>query len=219
MTVIVRKCPLCAQSSGSLFFHSDTARDYYRCKHCSLIFVPPEYFLSSEEEKAEYDHHQNSPDDAGYRAFLSKLFMPMLERIPPNSRGLDFGSGPGPTLSVMFEEQGHNVTLYDPFYAPNRNVLRVEYDFVSASEVVEHLQNPDVDLDLIWSLIKPRGRLGIMTGMAQDREAFAGWRYKDDHSHIVFFSMETMEWLARKWQAGLSFVGENVSLFRKYYRD
>jgi Methyltransferase domain len=215
MTAIVRKCPLCVPSSGSSLFHSDTVRDYYRCKHCSLIFVPPEYFLSSEEEKAEYDHHQNSPDDAGYRTFLSKLFTPMLERIPPNSLGLDFGSGPGPTLSVMFEEQGHSVTLYDPFYAPNRNVLRVEYDFVCASEVVEHFQNPEVDLELIWSLVKPRGWLGVMTGIAQDREAFAGWRYKDDRSHIVFFSVETMEWIARKWQVDMFCVERGVFLFQK----
>ncbi len=215
MTAIARKCPLCEHSSGFSLFHSDTVRDYYRCKYCFLIFVPPEYFLPSEAEKAEYDRHQNSPDDAGYRTFLGKLFMPMQERIRPHSVGLDFGSGPGPTLSVMFEEQGHNVALYDPFYAPERKVLKVEYDFVCASEVVEHFKNPKIDLELIWSLVKPGGWLGIMTGMAQDREAFTGWRYKDDRSHIAFFSVETMEWIARKWQAEMLRVEKSVFLFQK----
>jgi len=52
---------------------------------------------------------KNSPDDPRYRAFLSRLFIPLNERIAPESCGLDFGSGPGPTLSVMFEEQGHTM--------------------------------------------------------------------------------------------------------------
>ena len=215
MTATAQQCPLCKQLSGSSLFHSDTFREFYRCEQCSLIFVPPTYFLSPEDEKAEYDLHQNSPDDAGYRTFLSKLYGPVKERIAPGSMGLDFGSGPGPTLSVMFEEQGHRVALYDPYYAPDRDVLKVEYDFVCASEVVEHFQDPEADLALIWSLVKPGAWLGIMTGMAQDREAFARWRYKDDRSHVAFFCMETMVWIARKWQADLFHVEKNVFLFRK----
>ena len=139
----------------------------------------------------------------------------MQDRIAPGSKGLDFGSGPGPTLSVMFEERGHRVALYDPFYAPDRKVLSTLYDFVCTTEVIEHFQNPDADLQLIWSLVKPGGWLGVMTGMAQDRKAFARWRYKDDRSHIAFFSVETMEWIARKWQTDLISVGKNVFLFQK----
>ncbi len=215
MTAIVQQCPLCLQSSGILPFYSNKSREFYRCTHCALIFVPPSYFLSPLQEKAEYDKHQNSPNDPGYRTFLSKLFQPMQERITPGSKGLDFGSGPGPTLSIMFEEQGHEMHIYDPFYAPDRDVLKIEYDFVCASEVVEHFHKPATDLSLLWSLVKMGGYLGIMTGMAQDTEAFAKWRYKDDLSHVSFFSVQTMEWLAGEWQAGLHLMGNNVSLFRK----
>jgi len=215
MMATTQQCPLCKSLSATTLFHSDRLRDFYRCQQCSLIFVPPAYFLSPEAEKAEYDQHQNSPDDAGYRTFLSKVFTPIQNKIAPGSEGLDFGSGPGPTLSVMFEEQGYRVTLYDPFYAPNRDVLSATYDFVCATEVIEHFQSPDVDLELIWSLVKSGGWLGIMTGMAQDREAFARWRYKDDRTHIAFFSVETMEWIAGKWQTDLIPAGKNVFLFRK----
>ena len=45
-----------------------------------------------------------------YRKFLSRMFKPMMERIEPDSYGLDFGSGPGPTLNLMFEEEGHTVS-------------------------------------------------------------------------------------------------------------
>ena len=109
----------------------------------------------------------------------------------------------------------HGTSVYDPFYAPNCNVLGMTYDFVCASEVIEHFQDPEADLQLIWTLVKPGGWLGIMTGMAQGREAFARWRYKDDRSHITFFSVETMEWIARKWQADLFPVAKSVFLFQK----
>jgi hypothetical protein len=32
--------------------------------------------------------------------------MPLLERLPMRAHGLDFGSGPGATLSVLLEERG-----------------------------------------------------------------------------------------------------------------
>ncbi len=180
-----------------------------------MIFVPPFYFLSPGEEKSEYDKHQNSPDDTGYRRFLNGLFDPVHQRVTTSAKGLDFGSGPGPTLSVMFEEVGHRMNIYDPFYAPDTSVLGYPYDFVTASEVVEHFHNPARELELLWSLVKPGGWLGIMTGMALDRQAFAGWRYKDDRSHVVFFSKETMEWLGRQWQTEVSFINRNVALFQK----
>lgn len=214
-TATAHSCPLCAASCISDIFYSDRLREYYRCPKCFLIFVPPQFFLSPEEEKNEYDLHQNSSADSGYRQFLSNLFTPMQKRIQPGSKGLDFGSGPGPTLSVMFEEKGYDVALYDPIYAPDRSVLNCRYDFICASEVLEHFREPAADLSLLWSLLKTGGWLGIMTGMARDRDAFAGWRYKDDRSHIVFFSENTMAWIAEKWRAKLMVSGRNVTLFQK----
>lgn len=206
-------CPLCLEAHGSLF-HRDT-RDFYRCTTCFLVFVPPSFFLSPEEEKAEYDKHQNSPRDLGYRRFLSRLLEPLAERLAPGSRGLDFGSGPGPTLSVLFEEAGHHQRIYDPFYAPDPAPLSDRYDFITASEVVEHLHHPRRELDLLWSLLHPGGWLGIMTKRVLDQQAFARWHYKADPTHICFFSLETFRWLAELWGAELSVVGKDVVLLRK----
>ena len=68
-------CPLC-NASNPTAFHQDNRRDYLRCRTCQLIFVPPDQHLSPTAEKAEYDLHQNSPNDLGYRQFLSRLFIP-----------------------------------------------------------------------------------------------------------------------------------------------
>ncbi len=215
MKIIPIRCPLCAGKKVSVHFHRDRHRDFYRCNLCHLVHVPPSQFLSPAAEKIEYDKHQNSPDDKGYRTFLSRLFLPLHDRLRPASAGLDFGSGPGPTLSVMFEEAGHQVNLFDLFYAPDTTVLTPKYDFITASEVVEHLHDPAKELALLWSLLKPGGWLGIMTKLALDQTAFARWHYKDDLTHVCFFGSKTMEWLARQWQAGLLPVGKDVFLFHK----
>lgn len=207
-------CPLCL-SKDSVFFYEDGKRPFYRCPTCSLVFVPPPHFLSPAAEKAEYDLHQNNPSDQGYRRFLGRLFLPMQERLAPNSFGLDFGSGPGPTLSVMFEEAGHRMAIYDLFYARETAVFTQTYDFITATEVVEHLHQPRMELERLWSLLKPGGTLGIMTKLVIGRAAFAKWHYKNDLTHVCFFSRETFTWLAMQWQAKLDFWHNDVVLLCK----
>lgn len=208
-------CPLCKIKESRALFYQDMQREYHRCRVCCLISVPPSQLPSKEFEKREYDKHQNSPDDLGYRQFLSRLFTAVQRKINPHSQGLDFGSGPGPTLSVMFEEAGHKMSLFDPFYAADKGVLTKQYEFITASEVVEHLHDPARDLSLLWSLLKPGGCLGLMTKLALDKEAFSKWHYKNDLTHVCFFSKKTMEWLAEKWKAELLFTGNDVILFQK----
>ena len=206
-------CPLCGADAP--FFHRDKRREYFRCLRCELIFVPPDAHPLPAQEKAEYDLHDNRPDDPGYRRFLSRVFEPVRAELKPGARGLDFGSGPGPTLSVMFEEAGFPTTIYDPFYAPDRSVLDCAYDFVTATEVVEHLHHPARDLERLWSCVAPGGVLGLMTKMALDLDAFRVWHYKNDLTHVVFFSRHTFKWLGEGWQAPPSFHAADVVLFRK----
>lgn len=207
-------CPLCLSHEVSAL-HRDRLREYLRCRICRLIFVPRDDHLSSSDEKAHYDQHENSPDDAGYRQFLGRLFEPVNARIVPGSSGLDFGSGPGPTLSIMFEEAGHNVSIYDPFYSPDRAPLTRLYDFVTASEVVEHFGNPCEDLSRLWSCVRPGGVLGIMTKQVVDEASFSDWHYKNDLTHVSFFSSETFHWIAAEWSAELTIIDRDVILLAK----
>ena len=207
-------CPLCAGERVGAY-HRDELRPYLRCARCQLVFVPAANHLSATQEKAEYERHENSPDDQGYRKFLSRLATPLLARLPARSRGLDFGSGPGPTLSLMLEERGHEVALYDPFYAMDPAALETTYDFITASEVVEHLSAPGAELQRLWGLLRPGGILALMTKMVRDRAAFATWHYKADPTHISFFSRGSFEFLGTRLGAEPAFVGDDVVLFRK----
>lgn len=207
-------CPLC-ENSCSLPFWGDQRRSYRRCERCRLVFVPPAYHLSAAAEKAEYDLHRNDPDDSGYRTFLSRLFDPLCQRVPAGATGLDFGCGPGPALSAMLTEAGFDMAVYDPFYAPHETALHRRYDFIACSEVVEHFRFPGKEFTTLWQLLAPGGWLGIMTKLVIDRQAFARWHYKNDLTHIAFFSRETFDFLADSLGAHLEFVGSDVILLQK----
>lgn len=207
-------CPLCGSSLAEAF-HVDAVREYRQCQLCSLVFVPCRFWLGRDEEKAVYDLHENDPKDRGYRRFLSRLVLPMLERLDGPCDGLDFGCGPGPALSLMFHEHGHQVKLYDPFYCDEPSLLIRRYDFICATEVVEHLHNPDRELSRLFGILKPGGLLGIMTKLVIDSAAFGNWHYIRDLTHICFFSRDSFCWIADRYGVDVTFIGNDVILLQK----
>lgn len=182
---------------------------------CKLVFVLPENRLSPDVEKSRYDLHNNDPNDPRYRNFLNRLFIPIREKLKAGSHGLDFGSGPGPTLSIMLEEAGHQVSLYDSFYAPDLKVFGRQYDFITASEVIEHLHEPLSEMERLWTCLKPGGWMGIMTTRLPAPEAFHNWYYKNDDTHVCFYSLETFEWLAEHLGAKMEDASPEVVLLQK----
>lgn len=210
-------CPLCLGPDPELYFKEikNPAREFFYCEKCGLVFVPPEYHVSFEDEKRRYDLHQNGPFDRGYRSYLTRLMIPLTARLESGARGLDFGSGPGPVFSSLLEEMGHPTALYDPVYAPDTTVLDHTYDFVTATEVIEHLRTPAETLDRMWALVRPGGWLGMLTQMLPPKAAFGRWSYKNDPTHILFFSPRVLNWLAERWEADLLLPQENVILMGK----
>lgn len=211
-------CPLCGDQAAQWFTDSrfgGSQRDYLRCGHCEFVHVPAAQRLALETERAHYLLHENAVDDPGYRNFLSRLATPLLERLTPPASGLDFGCGPGPALAAMLAEAGFEVAVYDPQFAPNAGVLEREWDFITATEVLEHLHRPGAELDRLWSLLRPGGWLGVMTRRLPAPADFDRWHYRRDPTHIGFFAARSFEWLAARWQAELELLGEDVALMRK----
>ncbi len=186
-----------------------------RCLYCKLVFVPNRYWLSAEDERATYDLHENDSEDQGYRKLLSWLSTPLLKKLGPKQKGLDFGCGPGPTLSILLEEQGQQVDLYDPFYYNDPSVFNTEYDFICATEVVEHLHNPNKEFAALFKMLKRGGLLRIMTKLVIDEHAFSQWHYIRNLTHICFYSRHTFEYLAQRFKAELNFVENDVILLHK----
>lgn len=208
------RCPLCKDDVIETYFE-DAQRVYLGCDHCGLVFVPESCWLRPEDEKAVYDLHQNDPRDEGYRTFLSRLTTPMLERLAPHQRGLDFGCGPGPALPAVMAAGGHQVERYDPYYFNDPAVLKAQYDFICATEVVEHLRHPDATFTRLFNLLKPGGGLGIMTKLVVDKQAFRQWHYIRDPTHICFYRRRTFSYIARRFHATLELVDQDAILLTK----
>ncbi|MFT4613669.1 MAG: SAM-dependent methyltransferase [Bacteroidia bacterium] len=207
-------CPLCG-SGQTFFYHRDKRRTYISCGCCQLVFVPAQWRIDREAEQAEYELHENAIQDDGYRAFLSRLSEPLLQRLPVAASGLDFGCGQGPALAAILREAGHKVALYDSFFAPHEDVLTQQYDFICATEVVEHLHQPGSELDRLWRMLRPGGWLGVMTKLVRDKTAFAHWHYKNDPTHVCFFSRPTWIWWAQQRGVEPQFYGADVILLQR----
>ncbi|MEO3433377.1 class I SAM-dependent methyltransferase [Inquilinus sp. CAU 1745] len=207
-------CPLCRLLSASPWLEVDGSR-YHDCGGCGLIFLAPDQRPGAGLERATYDLHENDPDDPRYRAFLSRLVDPLAAALAPGAAGLDFGCGPGPTIAPMMAEAGFSVANYDPFYHPDAAALSRTYDFIACSETVEHFHDPAAEFSRLDGLLNPGGRLGVMTGMVEDRTRFANWNYRRDPTHVAFYSRETMGWIAGRHGWTASFPGRTVTLFTK----
>lgn len=206
-------CPLCG--GRDLYPLSWRGRAYYRCRCCELVHLEPSLRLSAAEEKAVYDDHENRIDDPGYRRFLSRALEQVTRYKPAPARGLDFGCGPGPALVAMAREAGYAMWAYDKYYCPDPAPLQQTYDFITSTEVVEHLADPLSVLDRLWSLLRPEGLLVLQTKRVLDDERFRHWHYPADPTHITFFAEASFIWLARRWQAEVRFPQADVVTFHR----
>jgi 2-polyprenyl-3-methyl-5-hydroxy-6-metoxy-1,4-benzoquinol methylase len=186
---------------------------------CSLAFVQPDDYLTADEERAFYDTHENSINDEGYVRYLNVLVEPLIELIPttsrPNLQALDYGCGPGPTLSILLENAGIACDNYDPFFAPN--ALRDQYDIITATECFEHFHHPANELSKLTELLASNGYLALMTSRWENAEKFTNWHYTRDPTHVVFMHDKTIEFIAKKYDLNVQFKDEKrVVIFQKY---
>lgn len=207
-------CPVC-RAGQTNFFVNVESRDYWRCDQCEATFLDPGQRPGPQAEKTEYDLHRNAAEDEGYRGFLSRLAEPLIARLPPNSEGLDYGCGPGPALARMLTDAGHRMATWDPIYAPNPSVFSHTYDFVTCTEVVEHMHRPADEFDRIDALLRPGGILGVMTTFQTDDARFANWHYRRDPTHVVFYRESTLAFIADRIGWTMEAPRANVAIFHK----
>ena len=208
-------CPLCKGSTSNAFFE-DRTRLYLQCPTCDLVFADPATWPNNLAEKTEYDLHENDIRDTGYNAFLARIVEPLCSRLATGSRILDFGCGPAPALAQQLTSMGHEVSLYDVFYHNEPSVLQTGYDAIVMTEVIEHLHSPHSELLNLWRLLKQGGVLGIMTQRVIDIERFKTWQYRNDPTHVCFYSEATFDWMAQWLEADqITFEGRDMVFLTK----
>jgi hypothetical protein len=204
-------CLLC--QSDSTQFIAGT----FLCPECALVFKNPDSFLDTDEDEKRYSQHQNNSEDEGYRNFLGKVTNPLKEFLPPSFNGLDYGCGPGPTMSLLLEDMGGEMENYDPIFFPDAHLLIPEsYDVVTCTEVVEHFKNPKPDWDQLVSLVKDEGLLAVMTQFFTPETDYNQWWYKNDPTHVVFYQEKTLNYLSEKYQLDILYNDyKSVVIFKK----
>nr|WP_166269288.1 class I SAM-dependent methyltransferase [Marinobacter caseinilyticus] len=188
---------------------------YWRCNHCEATLMDPAHWPSPAQEKATYDLHDNQTDDPGYRTFLGKMFNPLVPRLPAHACGLDFGCGPGPALAQMLADTGFQMALYDPLYYPDKTVLNSRYDFITCTEVVEHLHHPRATFAALDQMLEPGGLLAVMTCFQTNDAQFANWHYRRDPTHVVFYREHTMAEIAQQFGWTCEVPAKDVVLFTR----
>jgi len=178
---------------------SQTKKTYHYCQNCECVSLDSVYYLSLIDEKKAYGNHHNSLENEGYVQMFENFLDFFWEEITCNKKCLDFGSGPTPVLSELLMRRGAQVTCYDKFYHPDTSFEQHRYDFITSTEVFEHLSDPLSILSLFHRILTPNGIVALMTLFHQNSAShFEGWWYKRDHTHITFYTPKTIAMMAEK---------------------
>ena len=105
--------------------------------------------------------------------------------------------------------------LYDKFYANDISVFEKKYDFITATEVVEHLSEPMSEISRLIEILNNKGHLAVMTQILTPQTNFSSWYYKNDPSHVGFFTKKSLSFLASYWNIEVYFISERVVFFQK----
>lgn len=191
------RCVLCTYEAVK-FFTEDTL-DYYHCSNCDLRFLNPNKHLTAKDELERYQLHENNVEDVRYQNYLKPIFDWVTQNSKPRSYGLDFGCGEGPLLAQMLNKADYRISLYDPYFYPEKSYINNQYDFIVSTEAAEHFYNPLKEFTHLRSLLKPKGGLGIVTALYDKKIDFESWYYRRDPTHVSFYSKETFEWIKSKF--------------------
>jgi SAM-dependent methyltransferase len=209
-------CPLCSKqiAAGANIITKD--RIYYHCQQCGLIFVDKEFLPDRTEERERYLQHNNSIAAEGYVAmleqFIGKAILPFGEK---GQEVLDFGCGPEPVLKILLERQGFVPDIYDLYFAP-RLPGKENYDLITSTEVLEHIYTPQTVWHYFAQTLKPGGHLAVMTLFAPPLPQFSAWWYRQDFTHVCFYSKKTFVWLQRVFPFTVVFMdNKNTVVMRR----
>ena len=203
-------CQLCGFSPLE-YLGTDTIRRYNRCSECELITIPPEFYLSAEAEKNRYALHDNTRNNEEYVRYLNQIIT-VAKSIPAEGKTvLDFGCGENAVLTHLLNEQGYACVAYDPLYGLTVGIGN-SYDLIVVCESIEHFKNIAAGIGDIDARCLPQGYILIKTTLYTDPGLFLKWWYKNDLTHINFFSPKTIRQLCEIFDRPLAYSDEK-SLF------
>ena len=213
------KCKVC--SSECIPFSKALVLDkydvqYFSCGNCGFIQTEEPYWLNEAygDVIARSDLgliHRNIRFSTICASFIPIYF--------PKGRYLDFGGGNGMFVRMM-RDRGFNFYWRDKladnqFAAGFEAVDEIEYSLLTALELFEHLVKPLEEIEKMFSYSK---NIFFSTRLIPQWhvEPSQWWYYAlETGQHVSFYSRESLEVIARKFNVNLSSNGRSLHLLSK----
>ena len=185
------------------------------CQLCGGIYMDKIHYVDAQTERERYEEHINNPDDPNYRQFVAPITNYVFNNFNLDAVGLDFGSGTGPVISKILEENNYKVFQYDPFFAPDTNVLKKKYEYIACCEVIEHFHNPDKEFKILYDMLVPGGKLICMTQLYNIKIPFKNWYYRRDPTHVFIYQSKTISFVSEQFGFKNSSINGRLIVFEK----
>jgi hypothetical protein len=205
-------CKVCELPSA-LFGETDVLRKYrvryFRCEACGFIQTEEPYWLGEAYSTAIANQDVGIMQRNLANCELTSAVLKLL--FPDVSRAVDFGAGHGVLVRFM-RDRGFNFHWFDP-HATNDYARGFEhqegstYDFLTAFEVLEHLNNPVSELAKLMEL---SDNVFVSTyTVPQPAPGLSDWWYYSPTcgQHIAFYTKEALQLLANRFGRTLLSVG------------
>lgn len=195
---------------------------YFQCEDCAFIQINEATWLNEAYQSAI------TSLDIGilYRnELLKNTTIQIIDTFFQDAKLLlDYAGGYGIFTRIM-RDAGFNYYWEDKFceniFAKHFTINDIEnkkFDFVTAFEVLEHMENPIEELNEIFSY---SDNILISTELIPENSLIENWWYiaPETGQHISFYTKKSLELIAEKYDCNYYNISETLHLFTKKELD
>lgn len=189
--------------------------EYFLCTFCGFMFIGNPFWLEEAYKESIND------SDTGYvlrNVYLSRKTLVLCAFLfDTKAKFLDYAGGYG-MLARLMRDYGLEFFTYD-LHTPNLFMKGFEYkdqriEALTCFECFEHFDSP---IDEIEKMLKISKNIFFSTLLMPEEIPNDDWQYYGLHhgQHISFYSLKTLEYIAKKHGIHLVSDGLNLHMFTK----